>query len=63
MNDCNDLFWGALFTMAISMLLGFAIGGAVEQRSWEDALVDRPNSIAAIRSRVLAERAEQRATK
>jgi len=63
MNNNNDLFWAAIFITAISMLLGFVVSVEVERRSWEDALVDRPKSIAAIRSRVLAVRAEQESLK
>ena len=56
---------GLAAVVAISGVLCLAgwIGSKGEERSWERRLVDEPEAIAAIRSRVLAERAEEEAGK
>jgi len=46
-----------------AFIIGFAFGEGCANGNWIATLVDNPNSIAAIRSRVIAERAEQVATK
>jgi len=56
----NDGGPAAGFLLACAVLIGFGMwaGQTMERRAWEARLVDQPGQVAAIRSRVLAERAE-----
>ena len=51
------IFAGAVF-LWLAFGVGVLAGAFSESRSWERRLVDDPAQVAAIRSRVIAERAE-----
>lgn len=57
-SDGGSWILGLLTICGLIMLLVW-LGGAASNTRWENMLVDEPNTISAIRSRVLAERTEQ----
>lgn len=63
MSDSSAALWAFVGWSLTVGVLGVMFGAVSENHRWEDDLVDRADAVAAIRSRVLAERAEQVATK
>lgn len=60
MSDSGENFMG--FMLVVAVIVGLTLFGRWSADvSWENDLVDNPAGIAAIRSRVLAERAEKQA--
>ena len=59
--SCDDEGWGrcaGAICVVIAFLILAMLSNMSRDKMWERRLVDDPDSIAAIRSRVLAERAE-----
>lgn len=56
-------FFAVVITASLVLAAVWGAGAKWEENRWESDLVDRPEAIAAIRSKVLAERAVKEATK
>lgn len=59
----SDVGCAVTFGLVLAFFFGTMVGWHTENCSWEGRLVDAPGQVAAIRSRVLAERAELEASK
>lgn len=61
MHDSADTCSFGAFILMVVFGLGFSLGASVVENSWRKQLVDKPDYVAAIKSSVLAQRAEERA--
>lgn len=50
--------WGFIIMFVLGLMCGCGLGTTLSEDKWECTIVDKPDVISAIRSRILAERAE-----
>ena len=62
-SDAHGFLAALILVAVVAFWVGTAVGSQGQQRYMERMLVDSPDTVAAIRSRVLAERAEKAARK